>query len=121
MFTVRLSRNKGVTNLKKEGKPIADQHHHNLYDMMYPSYPSLMYISDWMSTLLHVAGLDMFLPPNVDSINMWPVISLGKKSQRREVVLNLDQDPVAGTWSAVIRYLVGKFNLFTDKDKLDKS
>lgn len=68
-----------------------------------PGKSRLMYITDWMSTLLHVAGLDAFLPPNVDSINMWPVISHGIQSLRNEVVLNLDQDPFAGTWSAVIR------------------
>ena len=120
MFTVRLSRSKEVIKQEKEGKPTDEPPHLN-HESPCTMYPSLMYISDWMSTLLHVAGLEQFLPPNVDSINMWPVISLGKKSQRKEVVLNLDQDPVAGTWSAVIRYLVGKFNLFTDKDKLDKS
>merc|ERR1711892_60043 len=68
-----------------------------------PGKNKLMYISDWMSTLLSVAGLDNLLPPNVDSINMWPVIARGKRSERTEIVLNLDQDPVSGTWSAVIR------------------
>ena len=64
-----------------------------------------MYISDWLATLLHVARLDSLLPPNVDSLNMWPMIRQGRPSERLEIVLNLDQDPVAGTWSAAIRYI----------------
>ena len=62
-----------------------------------------MYISDWMSTLLSVARLERLIPKNVDSLNMWPAIAMGKKSPRKEIVLNLDQDPIAGTWSAAIR------------------
>ena len=65
----------------------------------------MMYISDWLATLLHVARLDSLLPPNVDSLNMWPMIRQGRRSDRLEIVLNLDQDPVAGTWSAAIRYI----------------
>ena len=56
-----------------------------------------------MSTLLNAADLSHLMPQDVDSLNMWPVIARGKKSPRKEVVLNLDQDPMAGTWSAVIR------------------
>ena len=62
-----------------------------------------MYITDWMSTLLNVAELGHLVPQDVDSLNMWPVITRGKRSPRKEIVLNLDQDPMAGTWSAVIR------------------
>ena len=62
-----------------------------------------MYITDWMSTLLNVADLGHLVPEGADSFNMWPVIARGKKSPRKEIVLNLDQDPMAGTWSAVIR------------------
>ena len=45
-----------------------------------------MYITDWMSTLLHVAGLGTSLPGNLDSLNMWPAISIGKRSPRKEIV-----------------------------------
>ena len=65
-----------------------------------------MYITDWMSTLLNVAELGHLVPQDVDSFNMWPVLVKGKRSPRKEVVLNLDQDPMAGTWSAVIRLVV---------------
>ena len=64
---------------------------------------SLLYISDWVSTLMHVAGLEHLLPGDLDSLNMWPAIAKGRKSPRKEIVLNLDQDPLAGTWSAAIR------------------
>ena len=73
---------------------------------------SLMYITDWMSTLLNAAGLGHLVPQDVDSLNMWPTLLKGKKSPRKEVVLNLDQDPMAGTWSAVIR-LVGVSNFLS--------
>jgi len=70
---------------------------------------SFMYITDWMSTLLNVAELGHLVPQDVDSFNMWPVLVKGKRSPRKEVVLNLDQDPMAGTWSAVIRMKNYKF------------
>ena len=63
----------------------------------------MMYITDWLATLLHVAGLETMIPPGLDTFNMWPSISYGKKSPRTEIVLNLDQDTFWNTWSAAIR------------------
>ena len=34
-----------------------------------------MYITDWFATLLHMAGLRKLTPANVDSYNMWKMIS----------------------------------------------
>ena len=67
----------------------------------------LMYITDWFGTLMHVAGLEKMIPTHLDTYNMWPSISYGKKSPRTEIILNLDQDTFWDTWSAAIR--VGKY------------
>lgn len=67
----------------------------------------MMYITDWLATLMHVAGLEKMIPPGLDTFNMWPSISYGKRSPRTEIVLNLDQDTFWNTWSAAI--IVGKY------------
>ena len=61
-----------------------------------------MYISDWPATLLSAVGLKSYLPSGLDSYNMWPTISRGKKGKRREIVLNLDENIRKGTRSAAI-------------------
>ena len=63
----------------------------------------LMYVTDWFSTLLHLAGQEENIPDDVDSFNMWDSISSGAKSPRTEIILNLDQDNYRGTWSGAIR------------------
>ena len=70
-------------------------------------YLSLMYITDWMATLLTAAGLKKLIPPRLDSYNMWPVLSKGKKSwsPRQEIILNLDKDIQHGTRSLAILYV----------------
>ena len=35
----------------------------------------MMFITDWFSTLLGVAGLASFVPSDVDSMDMWPTLS----------------------------------------------
>ena len=52
----------------------------------------LMYVTDWLATLLAVAGLTSLLPAGTDSLDMWPSLQLNKASPREEIVLNLDQD-----------------------------
>ena len=61
-----------------------------------------MYITDWLATLVHVAGLESMIPTGLDTLNMWPSISYGRKSPRTEIVLNLDQDTFYNLWSAAI-------------------
>ena len=63
----------------------------------------LMYVTDWFSTLLHLAGQEENIPDDVDSFNMWDSISSGAKSPRTEIILDLDQDNYRGTWSGAIR------------------
>ena len=79
----------------------------------------LMYITDWFSTLLSVAGLTSLAPPGIDSFNMWTALSRGKSSPRKEIVFNLDQDNYWGTWSAAIR--MGPYKLLWGQHKLLKT
>jgi len=78
----------------------------------------LMYITDWMATLMHVAGLKRMIPPGLDSLNMWPSISYGKKSPRTEIILNIDQDSFWNLWSAAI--ITGKYKFIWGQDYLLK-
>ena len=75
-----------------------------------------IYITDWLATLLTVAGLDSKIPIDSDSFNMWPSISWGQKSPRKEIVLNLDQDTFWNTWSAAI--ITGKYKFLWGQQKL---
>ena len=68
-----------------------------------------IYITDWLATLLTVAGLGSLVPPNTDSLNMWPTVSWGRESPRQEIVLNIDQDTYWNTWSAAL--ITGKYKL----------
>ena len=63
----------------------------------------MMFITDWFSTLLSVAGLESLEPPNLDSFNVWSSISKNSGSARKEIILNLDQDNFWGLWSGAIR------------------
>lgn len=65
-------------------------------------HTGLIYITDWFATLLGLAGLRSALPPGTDSLDMWPSLSLGKKSPRKEIILNIDRDAFWNTWSAAI-------------------
>ena len=95
-----------------------------------------MYVTDWLATLLTVAGLGSLLPAGTDSLNMWPSLSWGRESPRDEIVLNLDQvnfgqlprlslthphvqDTWWGTWSAAI--IAGKYKLIWGQHKLLKT
>lgn len=75
-----------------------------------------IYITDWMATLLTVAGLETQIPLDVDSFNMWPSLSWAKNSPRTEIVLNLDQDNHWNTWSAAI--ITGKYKFIWGQHQL---
>eukprot|EP00090_Calanus_glacialis_P005252 TRINITY_DN14070_c0_g1_i1.p1 TRINITY_DN14070_c0_g1~~TRINITY_DN14070_c0_g1_i1.p1 ORF type:complete len:497 (-),score=119.32 TRINITY_DN14070_c0_g1_i1:104-1594(-) len=78
----------------------------------------LMFISDWFSTFLSLAGLSDQIPQDTDSFDMWKTISKNNKSPRSEIILNLDQDNFRGLWSAAIRS--DNFKLIWGQDKLLK-
>ena len=79
---------------------------------------SLIYITDWFSTLLDLAGLKHRIPATVDSLSMKRTLLQGKRSRRREIVLNLDRDEDQGLWSAAI--LRGGHKLIWGQAKLLK-
>ena len=78
----------------------------------------MMFITDWFTTLLSVAGLESLVPPNLDSFNVWGSISKNSKSGRKEIILNMDQDNFWGLWSASIRST--QFKLIWGQQKLLK-
>ena len=78
----------------------------------------MMFITDWFTTLLSVAGLESLVPPNLDSFNLWSSISKNSGSPRKEIIFNLDQDNFWGTWSGAIRST--KFKLVWGQHKLLK-
>lgn len=60
----------------------------------------LMHLSDWLPTLYGRAGGDVQKLLNIDGYDMWPSLSKGEKSPRKELVHNID--PV--TWASALRY-----------------
>ena len=63
---------------------------------------NMMFVTDWFATLLSIAGLNSHIPANKDSFDMWNSISKNKRSPRREIILNLDEDKEKGLWSAAM-------------------
>jgi hypothetical protein len=55
-------------------------------------YRGLVHVSDWLPTLLHVAGADpAALAPGIDGVNVWPAIAEGAlPSPRAEILHGID-------------------------------
>ena len=71
----------------------------------------VMHVSDWLPTLYHAAGGDLGdVKVKLDGYNMWNMISLSKRSPRKEVLHNID--PVTKT--AAIR--MGKYKLIVNQN-----
>ena len=89
-------------------------------------YFSLIYITDWFSTLLDLAGLWHRIPAGVDSLSMKRTLLQGRssrwrrnrKNRRKEIILNLDRDEDNGLWSAAV--LRGGYKLIWGQAKLLK-
>ena len=60
----------------------------------------LMHLTDWLPTLYGRGGGDVHKLLNTDGHDMWPTLSDGEKSPRKELVHNID--PV--TWTSAVRY-----------------
>ena len=56
----------------------------------------LIYITDWFSTFLKLAGINIRSLPPSDSKNVWAGLTRNKRSRRKEIVLNLDAEPQEG-------------------------
>ena len=73
------------------------------------TFSGLTHASDWLSTLLHVAGLPHLLPQDSDSINMWPAIRDNLDSPRTRIIHNIDEDKDRNAWQvgfhSVFKYL----------------
>jgi len=78
----------------------------------------LMYITDWFSTFLDLAGLKADIPDTADSFSMWRSWSGLTHSPRDDIVLNMDRDEEKGLWSAALRK--GKYKLIWGQSKLLK-
>ena len=50
-----------------------------------------MYVTDWFATFLQAARLKDKIPEDTDSISMWKSVSEGKKSRRKDIILNIDR------------------------------
>ena len=78
----------------------------------------MIFITDWFSTFLKLAGVNTKALPPSDSKDVWRRITRNKRSRRKEIVLNLDTEPQEGLWSAAIRR--GDLKLIWGQDKLLK-
>ena len=96
----------------------------------------LMYVTDWFSTFLDLAGLKQRIPDAVDSFSMWRTWSGLTPSPRADIVLNIDRSKVdkfiSSRWLCMILKqqflpwsgltlsnpgLVKFYNAFRDKEK----
>ena len=50
-----------------------------------------MFVTDWFSTFLGLAGLKERIPDPVDSVSMWKTWSGLTPSPRADIVLNMDR------------------------------
>ena len=66
-------------------------------------YPGLVHVTDWFSSILHLAGLGASVPEDTNSLNVFPAIMAGSASPRAQIVHNIDEDREKGSWQAVIR------------------
>lgn len=60
----------------------------------------LMHLSDWVPTLYGCGGGNVSDLIGLDGVDMWPTLSQGLASPRKELVHNID--PVG--WAAALRY-----------------
>ena len=72
----------------------------------------LMHLADWLPTLYGRGGGDISKLTGIDGYDVWPTLSEGKQSPRRELVHNID--PV--TWTAALRYQQWKLLVNESKD-----
>ncbi|XP_038049342.1 arylsulfatase I-like [Patiria miniata] len=52
----------------------------------------MLHVSDWMPMIYGLAGGDVSTLKDLDGYDIWPTISLGQKSPRSEILLNIDTE-----------------------------
>ena len=50
----------------------------------------MMHATDWLPTLLSIAGYNSSELKKLDGMNMWPTIQYGVPSPRKEILINID-------------------------------
>jgi len=64
------------------------------------TYPGLVHITDWVPTLLGLAGLQQ--PDGMDGVDVWDSLSNNLTSPRNTIIHNIDEDLHKDTWQATI-------------------
>lgn len=70
-----------------------------------------MHSTDWLPTLLHVAGIDRTVTGKIDGIDVWSMIDVGYTSKRFEIFHNFD--PLQSNQAAL---RVGDYKLIVNQD-----
>ena len=79
-------------------------------------YPGMVHVTDWFSSILHLAGLGDQIPGDTSSVNVFPAIIAMSPSPRSRIIHNIDEDKGKGSWQAVVRD--GDFKLIWGQAKL---
>ena len=56
-------------------------------------YPGLVHVTDWFSSILHLAGVGQNVPQDSNSLNVFPAIMTGSASPRAQIIHNIDEAP----------------------------
>ncbi|XP_003705279.3 arylsulfatase B isoform X1 [Megachile rotundata] len=69
----------------------------------------MMFIADWLPTLLSAAGVDSKQLGNIDGFDLWPALRSDKISPRSDVVLNIDDiSKYASIRRGDFKYVIGE-------------
>ncbi|XP_050492008.1 arylsulfatase B-like isoform X2 [Bombus huntii] len=69
----------------------------------------MMFMSDWLPTLLSAAGVDRIQLGNIDGFDLWPSLVSGKISPRSEIVINIDDlADYAAIRRGDFKYIIGR-------------
>lgn len=75
----------------------------------------MMFISDWLPTLLSAAGVNRKQLGNIDGFDLWSALVLNKVSSRSEVVLNIDDlSDYASFRRGNFKYIIGRTETGSD-------
>lgn len=87
-----------------------------LLNMTGYKYTGLMHITDWVPTLLGLAGVPKL--EGIDGQDMWDALSNNLTSPRMGIIHNIDEDNDKGTWQAAVTS--GKWKMIWGQEYLLK-